>query len=179
MVILISGATHTGKTRLAQVLLEKLKYPYLSIDHIKMGLIRSGVCGLTPESSDEELTSYLWPVIAEIIKTNIENGQNIIIEGCYIPFDWKIYFEKSYLEQIRYLCLIFTEKYILNNYDAIKSHESIIEDRIDDGYCTKELLIEDNSKYYNQCVRYGLEHILIDDKYFDDEEVLQKIMRTL
>ena len=42
MIILIAGASHTGKTALAQKLLEQYKYPYLSIDHLKMGLIRSG-----------------------------------------------------------------------------------------------------------------------------------------
>ena len=41
MIILIAGASHTGKTALAQKLLEKYQYPYLSIDHLKMGLIRS------------------------------------------------------------------------------------------------------------------------------------------
>ena len=29
MVILITGTSHTGKTKLAQSLLEKYKYPYL------------------------------------------------------------------------------------------------------------------------------------------------------
>lgn len=69
MVILIAGDTHTGKTLLAQKLLEKYQYPYLSIDHLKMGLIRSGQCKLSTESSDSELTDYLWPIIKEIIKT--------------------------------------------------------------------------------------------------------------
>lgn len=58
MIILITGASHTGKTVLAQRLLEKYKYPYLSIDHLKMGLIRSGNTQLTPED-DDELTDYL------------------------------------------------------------------------------------------------------------------------
>ena len=49
MVILITGATHCGKTLLAQRLLEKYKYPYLSIDLLKMGLIRSGCTSLSPE----------------------------------------------------------------------------------------------------------------------------------
>ena len=40
MVILITGASHTGKTLLAQRMLEKYKYPAFSIDHLKMGLIR-------------------------------------------------------------------------------------------------------------------------------------------
>ena len=105
MIVLITGASHTGKTVLAQKLLEKYKYPYLSIDHLKMGLIRSGYTRLTPEE-DDELTDYLWPIIREIIKTAIENKQNLIIEGCYIPFDWTKDFEKKYLEYIKCYCLV-------------------------------------------------------------------------
>ena len=71
-IILITGATHTGKTALAQKLLEKYKFPYLSIDHLKMGLIRSGNTTLTPTSADEALTEYLWPIVREMIKTAIE-----------------------------------------------------------------------------------------------------------
>ena len=80
MIILITGASHTGKTVLAQRLLETYKFPYLSIDHLKMGLIRSGYTNLTPDD-DDMLTDYLWPVLREIIKTAIENRQNLIIEG--------------------------------------------------------------------------------------------------
>ena len=75
MVILITGASHTGKTLLAQWMLETYKYPYLSIDHLKMGLIRSGNTSLTPED-DDALTEYLWPIVREMIKTAIENSQN-------------------------------------------------------------------------------------------------------
>ncbi len=56
MIVLITGASHTGKTALAQKLLETYKYPYFSIDHLKMGLIRSGNTVLTPLSDDEALT---------------------------------------------------------------------------------------------------------------------------
>ena len=105
MIVLIAGASHTGKTALAQKLLEKYKYPYLSIDHLKMGLIRSGNTELTP-MDDDDLTEYLWPIIREIIKTAVENKQNLIVEGCYIPFEWKNDFESEYLENIRYYCLI-------------------------------------------------------------------------
>ena len=79
MIILITGASHTGKTVLAQKLLEKYKYPYFSIDHLKMGLIRSGYFKLTPEE-DDKLVNFLWPIISEMIKTIIENNQNLIIE---------------------------------------------------------------------------------------------------
>ena len=84
MIILITGATHTGKTALAQRLMVEHKIPYLSIDHLNMGLIRSGLASLTPWD-DEKLTAYLWPIVREIIRTAIENGQSLIIEGCYIP----------------------------------------------------------------------------------------------
>ena len=77
MIILIGGATHTGKTVLAQRLLEKYRWPYLSIDHLKMGLIRSGRTDLTV-FDDEALTGYLWPIQLEMIKTSIENGKNLI-----------------------------------------------------------------------------------------------------
>ena len=93
MIILIAGASHTGKTLFAQKLLEKYKYPYLSIDHLKMGLIRSGQTNLTVED-DEQLTKYLWSIVVEMIKTVIENKQNLIVEGCYIPADWIGYFKQ-------------------------------------------------------------------------------------
>ena len=79
MIILIAGASHVGKTALAQKLLEKYGYPYLSIDHLKMGLIRSGNTSLTPLSDDGELTAYLWPIVREMLKTAIESGQNMIV----------------------------------------------------------------------------------------------------
>ena len=103
MIILITGASHTGKTALAQKLLEKYKYPYLSIDHLKMGLIRSGNTELTP-MDDNELTEYLWPIVREMIKTAIENNQNLIVEGCYIPFDWQKDFERRYRDAEKYGC---------------------------------------------------------------------------
>lgn len=63
-----------------------------------MGLIRSGMCSLTPESSDEELMPFLWNIIREIVKTAIENRQNLVVEGCYIPFDWKKDFDSASLK---------------------------------------------------------------------------------
>ena len=116
MTILITGASHTGKTLLAQKLLEKYKYPYLSIDHLKMGLIRSNNTNLTPLSDDRDLTNYLWPIVSEMIKTAIENNQNLIVEGCYIPFDWNQSFNRDYLKHIKYYCLVMSKKYLHNDY---------------------------------------------------------------
>lgn len=170
MIFLIAGASHTGKTALAQRLLEKYGYPYLSIDHLKMGLIRSGNTSLTPESDDGALTDYLWPVVREIVKTAIENNQNLIVEGCYIPFDWAKSFGADYLPHIKYRCLVMSEVYIRTHYDEIKRYASIIEDRLDDADCTMESLLHDNAEVLRMCRKYGAEMLLIDDEYRVDAD---------
>lgn len=164
MIILIAGATHTGKTLLSQKLLEKYKYPYLSIDHLKMGLIRSGNTDLTV-FDDEKLTAYLWDIVKEIIKTAVENRQNLIIEGCYIPHDWKNSFSSEYLKEIRYCCLVMTKHYIERNFDKIIKYAGIIENRLDDSALTKALLIRDNENNLALCRKYGNEYLLIDENY--------------
>ena len=165
MIILITGASHTGKTHLAQKLLEKYKYPYLSIDHLKMGLIRSGKTELTPLSDDADLTSYLWPIVCEMIKTAIENKQNLIIEGCYIPSNWAKDFTAEYLKKIKYYCLIMSENYIKNHFDDIKKYANVIENRLDDTDFTKESAINDNAQVLALAKKHNVNYILIDDKY--------------
>lgn len=165
MIILITGASHTGKTVLAQKLLEKYKFPYLSIDHLKMGLIRSGNTHLTPMSSDEKLTEYLWPIVREMIKTAIENKQNLIVEGCYIPFDWKKEFTGDYLDDIRYYCLIMSDNYIKNHFNHIKTYAGAIENRLDDEYCTLESVLEDNAQVLELVQKNSANYVLIDDEY--------------
>lgn len=171
MIILIAGATHTGKTLFAQKLLEKYKYPYLSLDHLKMGLIRSGNTTLTPED-DDELTPYLWNITREIIKTAIENKQNLIIEGCYIPFDYQKEFENMYLAEIKYICLIMTKDYINNHFDLIKSNANAIEKRVDDSALCKEELIKENLHNLEEVKKYALPYVLIDGEYKIDIDLL-------
>ncbi len=170
MIILIAGASHTGKTALAQRLLEKYKYPYLSIDLLKMGLIRSGNTSLTPYD-DKKLQIYLWAIVRDIIKTAIENHQHLIVEGCYIPFDWKKDFDKEYLEEIKYYILVMTESYINNNFDKIKKYANIIEARLDDSYCTIESVLKDNLYNFEMCRQYNCNCILIDKDYEVDIEL--------
>ena len=150
MILLITGASHTGKTLLAQKLLEKYQYPYLSIDLLKMGLIRSRNTELTPED-DKELEMYLWPIIREMIKTAIENKQNLVIEGSYIPFYWQEDFEEKYLREIRYYCLVMSRNYIKH--------------RLDDTYCTMESVMKNNMYYFEMCQKYRCPYIMIDNCY--------------
>lgn len=170
MIILIAGASHTGKTLLAQKLLGKYKYPYFSIDHLKMGLIRSGNTDLTPED-DDELTPYLWNIVKEIIKTAVENRQNLIVEGCYIPFDWEKDFDDEYLKEIKYYCLVMTQGYIEKYFDDIKKFAGVIENRGDDTDCTKEKVICDNIYNLEMCRKHGCNYILIDKNYETDIEL--------
>ena len=170
MIVLITGASHTGKTALAQRLLEKYKYPYLSIDHLKMGLIRSGNTALTPVSDDRLLTDYLWPIVREMIKTAIENEQNLIVEGCYIPFDRAKELEQEHPEEIRFYCLVFSEKYIDRHFDKIRGFANVVENRMEDDY-TAEAARRENALMLEQCQRYGAEYIFIDEEYQVDVEL--------
>lgn len=171
MIILITGASHTGKTALAQKLLEKYKYPYLSIDHLKMGLIRSGNTLLTPLSDEGALTEYLWPIVREMIKTAVENGQNLIVEGCYIPFGWAEDFEKEYLDKIRFYCLVMSGRYLENHFGDIRRFAGVIEDRGEDEGCTLETVRRDNAEMLEKCVKHGVKYIDIDEEYQVDIEL--------
>lgn len=172
MVILIGGATHTGKTLLAQKLLETYHYPYVSIDHLKMGLIRSGQTKLTP-MDDDKLTDYLWPIVREMVKTAIENRQNLILEGCYIPFDWKKDFDPDYLSEIRCKFLVMTPAYIRKNFAAIRENACTIEARLDDAGLRPDDLIRENTWNLEQCRKHGCDYLLLEDAYrIDPAQVL-------
>ena len=164
MIFMIAGASHTGKTLLAQRLLEKLHIPYLSLDHLKMGLIRSGMTTLTP-MDDNKMTDFLFPIAAEMIKTAIENRQHMIVEGCYIPADWQKAFPAEYLPHIRSLCLVMTQRHIRDHFDEITSCACAVEQRIDDSGLSAEWLIRDNLENLNSWQAADLPVVLIDGDY--------------
>lgn len=174
MIVLITGASHTGKTLLAQRMLERFGYPYLSIDHLKMALIRSGNTDLTPVD-DEELTEYLWPIVREMVKTAIENGQNLIVEGCYIPPSWKKDFGEEYLQSIEFVCLAMSDAYIDIHFDAICENACAIESRLDNA-CTPEELKEDNRRYIDAFTQHGEKIALIDSDY---EKTIEALLNDL
>ncbi len=165
MIVLITGASHTGKTALAQKLLEKYHYPYLSIDHLKMGLIRSKNTELTPMSCERQLIEYLWPIVREMIKTAIENNQNLIVEGCYIPFDWQKDFDSTYLGHIKYYCLVMSEDYIKHNFARIQEYANTIESRLDDEHCTIDSVLQENARYLELAAAHKVPYILIKERY--------------
>ncbi|MBO4809346.1 MAG: adenylate kinase [Lachnospiraceae bacterium] len=175
MIIIITGASHTGKTVLSQRILGKTQYPYFSIDHLKMGLIRSGNTSLTP-CDDDKLTDYLWPIVSEMIKTAIENKQNLVVEGCYIPFDWRKSFTEEYLSEIKFICLAMTDKYIDNHFNEIKSHASDVESRLDDSDCTADWLKTDNRAIIEGFTKAGERVTLIEDDY---ESTIGEVLKSI
>lgn len=170
MIILISGTTHTGKTLTAQRLMERLNFPYLSVDHLKMGLIRSRQTTLTP-SDDALLMPYLWSIVKEIIKTAIENHQNLIVEGCYIPFDFASDFSADELKHIEYFCLIQSEKYIDKRFADIVGFENAIEHRAHAEHIDKGALIYENNQNLIACQARKLNIILIDETFSPADEI--------
>ena len=172
MIILITGATHTGKTLLAQKLLEERKSPCFSIDHLKMGLIRSGMTTLTPED-DDALTGYLWPIIREMLKTAVENHQDLIVEGCYVPFDWRKDFGEEYLREIRFICLSMSDAYVDAHIGEIRAHASDIERRLFEAEESEECLKTENRKYAEGFRNAGEPVVLIETDY---EETIGKLV---
>ena len=164
MILFLTGASHTGKTLLSQKLMERYHIPYFSIDHLKMGLIRSGQTELTP-MDDDLLTAYLWPIVREMVKTAIENDQSMIVEGCYIPFEWAKDFPPDYLRHIHYRCLIMSEAYIRANFQRIRDFANAIEHRLDDSDLSADELIRDNNQNLQLCKEHGCEYLLIDGDY--------------
>ena len=164
MITLIAGTSHTGKTYLAQRLLEKHGWPYLSLDHLKMGLIRSGYTDLTV-NDDDALTALMWPIVREMIKTAIENEQHLVVEGCYLPYDWRKDFDEEYLPHIRFVCLVMTEKYLRSHFTDVRHYASVVENREEEAELDLTELIRDNAANLAKCRENACEVILIDNAY--------------
>ena len=170
MVILIGGVGYAGKTYMAQQLLEKYHYPYLSIDHLKMGLYRASIgCGFTPQDSIEQIGEALWPILKGIIMTNIENEQNIIIEGAYLLPDKINALDESYHKHIISFYLCFSEVYIQHYFETkVLHYRCAIEAR---GYENSDTIadyIADNQKQKHLCEKYDARFFEIQDDYHEE-----------
>lgn len=176
MIVFIGGSSHVGKTYFAQKLMEKLDIPYTSIDHLKMGMIRSGLTDLTPED-DGELRYELWPFLSEMVKTAIENNQSMILEGCYFPHNWKDSFDESYMNQIRNVFIVMSEKYLRNNFSDIVDYACVIENRLCDDP-DMERLIMCSKMFKDECIANGSNFIEIEDDY-DEVQILNRIIEII
>jgi len=175
MIILISGNSQMGKTYMAQNLLERYKIPYLSIDHLKMGIYRGiANCGFTPMDSTEYIGDKLWPIVKGIIMTAIENNQSLVIEGCYILPHYLQEFEKYYSDKIISVFIGFSNNYIKNNYEEkILKYRNIIEDRgeltpEDKSDFRIEEYLKENDMFRRSCAATGEKFFEIDHSYEDE-----------
>lgn len=167
MVILIGGVSHTGKTLAAQKLLERYKFPYLSLDHLKMGLIRGrDSCSFTVNDSDELIAGELWPIIKGIIMTVIENQQNLIIEGSYLLPQNILELHSYYLKDIISFYIIFSDKYIKENFESeIIAHRCEIESRIYNEDRTIEQFILEHKNLKSLCKINKANYFEINNSY--------------
>jgi len=167
MIILISGIGSTGKTLMAQKLLEKYHIPYLSIDHLKMGIYRgSKNCGFTPLDSSKVIGDQLWPIVKGMIMTNIENEQHIVIEGCYLSPDYLKDFDEDYSEKIIPVFFSFSENYIRENFEtAIMRYRNVIESRMWPEERTENELIKEHKEFKAQCLQAGVSYFEIENDY--------------
>ena len=191
MIILIGGTGYAGKTLMAQKLLEKYKYPSMSIDHLKMGLYRADIgCGFTPDDNDELISEKLWPVLKGIIMTCVENNQNLIIEGCYLLPDKIKELDDAYLADIILFYIGFSKPYIEKHYKSkILKHRSVIEQRgeLCDEWDVMEKYITLNENQKETCEKHGALYFEIQNDYekeiacvYDwiDSEILRKLPPT-
>lgn len=177
MIIIIGGSSHVGKTYLSQKLMERLNIPYTSLDHIKMGLIRSGMTKLTTED-DYEMRYFMWPMVSEMIKTAIENDQNMILEGCYVPGEWKESFSEEYLKEIHCVFIVMSEEYIRRNKEALKKYESVIEKRLYDEELDYERLIKCSKDFKEECIKYETPCLEICNDY-DIDSIMEEALKLL
>ena len=159
MIILIGGSSHVGKTLIAQKILERTHFPYVSLDHLKMGFIRTGRTDLTTED-DDKIRYFLWPFAAEMIKTAIENDQNMIVEGCYIPGEWKASFTPEYLKKIYCTFITMDEAYLRANFGSVAGKASIIEKRLDDNPDLERLILC-SREFKADCEKYNIPNLEI------------------
>ena len=58
-----------------------------------------------------------------------------------------------------------SEEYIRNHFADIKKYASVIENRLEDEWCTLESVLEDNAKNLKLAKLHNVNYILINDKY--------------
>ena len=178
MIILIGGSSHVGKTLIAQKLLEKTGFPYVCLDHLKMGFIRTGRTELTVED-DYKMRYFLWPFAAEMIKTAVENNQNMIMEGCYIPGEWKDSFTPEYLSKIYCTFITMSEDYLRHNFKLVKEKASVIEHRLNDEVDLERLIMCSN-EFREDCHKYHIPNLDITTQtQYDADHFAEQILKAV
>jgi putative acetyltransferase len=175
VVILIGGTSGSGKTKLANTLMKSLGIPYISVDHLMMGIYRSNNdCGFTPMSPVSVINQHLWPIVREMIKTNIENNHSIIFEGFQILPKNIADFSSEYRSEVLSFFLALSPEYVKAHYDDIGKHRSAIESRsdIDDP----DTITRKNIELINDCIGISVNCRILRRHY---EEEMRHIVQEI
>ncbi|MBO5837891.1 MAG: adenylate kinase, partial [Oscillospiraceae bacterium] len=62
-------------------------------------------------------------------------------------------------------CLVMSKEYIRSHFSDIKKYANIVENRLDDEWCTMESVLADNTEMLGLAQKHNVDYILIDDKY--------------
>ena len=179
MIVLIGGISAVGKTSIAKSLLTRRGIPYFSIDMLMMGMYR-GIdnCGFTPLSPLEEIVEKIWPIVREMIKTDIENNLDYLFEGFQILPRHIPAISDIYRKDILAYFITFSEKFIAENYEMIKKRRSEVENRSDiEG---KESMIANSKRLIEEGNHYNQKISVIERTYFEErEKIIQSIEKDI
>lgn len=111
-----------------------------------------------------------------MVKTAIESGQNRVVEGCYVPLDWRQDFEEEYLRSIEFVCPAMSDAYIDAHIGEIRKYACAVEARLDDSGCTLGELKEDNRRCIDAFTKCGEKVTLIES---DFEATLEAVLNSI
>lgn len=172
MVVLIGGSSHVGKTMIARKLVEKYGWECICLDYLKNAFQKAGIAGFE-NLDDVGMRHRMWPFVAEIIKSALSSGRDLILEGCYIPTEWKESFTREQLEDIRAVFILMSEAYIRTHMDEIGSFSGIVEKREND-FLDEERLVRCSADFKADCLGNETFYIEIEDDY-DTESLLDAV----
>ena len=65
-----------------------------------------------------------------------------------------------------------SSRYIENHFSDIKRYACEVEKRVDDTWCTKQFLLEENKHYLDMCQKHKYTPVLIDETYEVDVDFI-------
>lgn len=172
MILFIGGESHTGKTLLMQALIERYHMPACSLDHIKMGIFRGKAgCGFCPTDNDDKIAEILWPIAKGMADTCLENGQHLILEGCYLPQKQVADYVHTH-KDVHALYLAFSESYIHAHFkEKILQYEGVTEQRMTSDF-EKMACLTGNIETQKRCLEAGLSCYVADDSFSARQTVI-------